>query len=82
MAIRVEFNGRLRERTGGAEGLDVSAATVGEALIQVARAYPALHMLNCDGEVRSVFRVQKNGQPPPLTEPLADGDTLLLAVGA
>ena len=82
MAIRVEFNDRLRERTGGAEGLDVSAATVGAALIQVARAFPALHMLNCDGEVRSIFRVQKNGQAVPPAETLADGDILHLAIGA
>lgn len=81
MAIKVEFDENVRRKIGGAEGMAVEAASVHGALIQVARTYPALHMFNCEGELRSILKVQKNGQPATVRDDLADGDTLRLYMG-
>ena len=81
MAVRVEFNEALRQKLGGAEGLDVAAVTVHAALIEVAKMYPALHMFNCDGELRGTLKAKRGGAPVPVSETLADGDRIELAMG-
>ena len=80
MAIYVEFDEKVSQLAGGAAGTEVNARTIHEALIQVARAYPSLHMFNCDGELRGILRVWRNGQPATVTEALEEGDTLRLSV--
>ena len=82
MAIKVEFTDKLRQWVGEMQDMEVSAQTVHQALFAVARAYPALHMFNCEGELRSILRFEKNGQPAQVTDPLEDGDTVQLTVGA
>ena len=37
----------------------VDAVSVHGALVQIARTYPSLHMFNCEGELRSILKVQK-----------------------
>jgi hypothetical protein len=81
MSIPVAFDAKVTEWAGGVSGMDVSAPTVQEALFQVARAYPAFRMFNCDAELRSILKVQHNGAPADFAAPLADGDTLTLSVG-
>ena len=82
MAIKVEFSDKLRQWVGEMQDMEVSAQTVHQALFAVARAYPALHMFNCEGELRSILRFTRNGQPAKVTDPLQDGDTVQLTVGA
>lgn len=81
MAITVEFNEKVSRMIGGAEGMAVDAVSVHGALIQVARTYPALHMFNCEGELRSILKVQKNGESATVRDELSDGDTLRLYMG-
>ena len=81
MAIKVEFDENVSQKIGGAEGMAVDALSVHGALIQIARTYPALHMFNCDGELRSILKVQKNGQPATVHDELKDGDFLRLLIG-
>lgn len=81
MAIKVEFDEKVSQMIGGAEGMAVDAASVHGALIQIARTYPSLHMFNCEGELRSILKVQMNGQPATVRDELNDGDTLRLLIG-
>ncbi len=81
MAIHVSFDEKVQSLAGGAAGVDVAGATVQTALFQVARQYPGLHMFNCEGEMRSVLKVERNGEKAELSEPVADGDRLRLYVG-
>ena len=81
MAIKVEFSDKLRQWIGDTQDLEVSAETVHQALFQVARAYPSLHMFNCEGELRSILRFTRNGHPAKVTDALHDGDTVQLTVG-
>ncbi len=80
MTVRVDFDERLTEKAG-ADGLNVAAATVHGALLAVAQAYPVFHMFNCDGDLRGVLKVQRNGLPVAVTETLAEGDNLRLYLG-
>jgi len=80
MTVRVDFDERLAEKAG-APGLDVNATTIHTALFAVAKAYPVFHMFNCDGELRGILKVQRNGQPAHVSETLAEGDHLLLYLG-
>ncbi len=82
MAIKVEFSDALRQWVGEMTDMETSAQTVHQALFAVARAYPALHMFNCEGELRSILRFRKNGEPAKVTDALVDGDTVQLTVGA
>ena len=82
MAVKVEFSDKLREWVGAMEDMEVSASTVHQALFAVARAYPALHMFNCEGELRSILKFTRNGQPAKVADPLTDGDTVQLTAGA
>ncbi len=68
MIIPIEFDERLSHMAGGASGLDVSATSVHRALIQVAKAYPTFRMFNCDGELRSILRIARNGFAPTNAE--------------
>lgn len=80
MAIRVQFDGKISSLAGGASETEVAGGTVREALFQVARAFPALHLFNCEGELRRIIRVRRNGEPAELTDAVQDGDTLRLSV--
>jgi hypothetical protein len=82
MAITVSFDEKLRARLGGAESMELaSATTVHGVLLQVGKAYPALHMFNCDGELRGTLKVRRDGQFVAVTEPVQDGETLELVLG-
>lgn len=81
MAVRVDFNEALRRRLGDVEGITVDAATVHAALIEVAMAYPALHMFNCEGELRGTLKVRRDGEVIPVSEPLPDGSRIELGLG-
>ena len=78
MATRVEFDAKVSQLAGGASEIRVTGQTVGDALIQVARAFPSLHLFNCEGELRRIIRVQRNGQPTTLAEVLQEDDILRL----
>ncbi len=81
MTIPIEFDDRLTQIAGGATGLTVNAASVHGALVQVAKAYPAFRMFNCDGALRSILRVHRSGAPAQVGDALAEGDTLRLSLG-
>lgn len=81
MSIPVIFDAKVTEWAKGESGMDVAAPTVQEALFQVAKAYPAFRMFNCDAELRSILKVTHNGAPADVSAPLAEGDTLGLGVG-
>lgn len=46
---------------------------------QVAQAYPAFRMFNCDGELRSILRLRRNGAPAQVGGALAEGEESPLA---
>jgi hypothetical protein len=81
MTVPIEFDDRLTQIAGGAAGLTVNAASVHGALVQVAKAFPAFRMFNCDGALRSILRVARNGTPAAISDALAEGDTLRLSLG-
>ena len=81
MTIPIEFDDRLIELADGATGLEVNATSVHGALIQVAKAHPKFRMFNCDGELRSILRVHRNGAPATIGDALAEGDALRLSLG-
>lgn len=81
MAITVKFDDKVRERVGGAEGLECQGATVREALFQVSKTYPALHMFNCDGDLRGTLHVTRDGQPAAMDDAVEDGGALELGIG-
>ena len=81
MTIPIEFDDRLSELADGAAGLEVNATSVHGALIQVAKAHPKFRMFNCDGELRSILRVHRNGSPAAIGDPLVEGDLLRLSLG-
>ena len=80
MAVTVTFDDRLRQRLGDIQQIDVDAKTVHAALMLVSKTYPVLHLLNCDGELRSIVRFAKNGSPVSVTAEVADGDTIALSI--
>lgn len=84
MAILIQLDEKLSRMAGGAAETEVAAQTktVREALLLAARAFPSLHLFNCEGELRGIVRVRRNDAPADLSEPLADSDTLLLHVAA
>lgn len=81
MAIMVKFDDKVRERAGGAEGLEVKGTTVQEALFQVSKTYPVLHMFNCDGELRGTLKIRRNGEPVAMSDVVEDGGVLELEIG-
>jgi hypothetical protein len=81
MVTKIDFDEKLRERLGGAAGIEVEAATVHAALLKVAAAYPALHMFNCDGDLRGTLKVRRDGVLIPVTEALQDGSVIELGMG-
>ncbi len=83
MAIKVQLDEKLSRMAGGATETELAAQkTVREALLLAARAFPSLHLFNCEGELRGIVRVRRNDAPADLSESLEDGDTLLLHVAA
>jgi hypothetical protein len=80
LAVTIRLNEKLVQWSGGAAEAAVTAGTVREALLQLARLQPALatRLFNCDGEIRTLFRFLRNGEPLTLDTPLHDGDTLHL----
>lgn len=80
MAVTVQLDPALSSMTGGATTLTVEGSTVREAMVQVARTFPSLRLINCEGEMRGIMKVLRNGSRADLAEPLHDGDTLLLTV--
>ena len=80
MAVTVQLDSKLAALAGGTGEIDVSADTVGAAVAQIVRAHPALQsrLLNCEGEIRSIVRVTRNGAPTTAEDPVHDGDTVRL----
>ena len=80
MTVTVELFGTVRLRAGTG-ACTVEAATVGDALVALARAVPALDGSVIQSErLNSAFRLCINADrfvSDPAT-PLADGDTLLI----
>lgn len=81
MAITVKFDDKVRERVGGAGELECQGATVREALYQVSKTYPVLHMFNCDGELRGVLKIRCGGEPVEMSDAVEDGGVLELGIG-
>lgn len=80
MAATVRLEAKVAQLAGSADETTVTAANVREALHQLARVYPALgaRLFNCDGDLRSVFRILINGQIATSDTKIQDGDVLLL----
>lgn len=80
MAVRIEFYGIVRHQAGAAS-TQVEAATLGEALDEVAREFPGLAEHCLDGNrLRAGYLANVNGArftSDPRTE-LRQGDTVLL----
>jgi hypothetical protein len=81
MSAHIQFDDTVTRLAAGATGAEVAPGTVHAALLQVARRFPSLHAFNCDGDLRSVLKVTRDGQPVSVRETLADGDTIRLGVG-
>lgn len=81
MQVTVTFDSKLSQKIGSKSVVQVTAATVHEALFEVAVLYPALHLFNCDGELRSILRFAKNGTAVAVTEAVLDGDIIGLSIG-
>jgi len=80
MSVRIEFFGVPRHRAG-VVGLDVAAATLGTAVLETVRRFPALkEFCAADGALCPGFLANVNGRTfvsDPAT-PLADGDSVLI----
>jgi hypothetical protein len=81
MHVTIKLDERLRVKIGGEAEFSVEAVTIHEALFEVAVLYPALHLFNCDGELRSTLRIALNGAPGAVTQSVGDGDTIELSIG-
>ncbi len=81
MTVQVQFDPQVQEKAGGAFGVTATAATVREALYQVARQHPSLRLFNCEGEMRSVFRIRRGNADAALDAPVQEGDSLVLGLG-
>ncbi len=84
MSVRIGIPAPLRGYTGGRAQVEVVGATVGEALGELARAYPALrrHLFADDGRLRSYVNVYLNEEDVRYLEgertALAEGDALVI----
>ncbi|TXF12393.1 ubiquitin-like small modifier protein 1 [Pelomicrobium methylotrophicum] len=80
--VKIRIPMPLRTYTGGAEEVEVTAATVGEALQALGRRYEGLlpRVLGPDGELRqfvNVFVAGRNVRSlSGLATPIADGDVV------
>ncbi len=81
MTIQVQFDPQVQEKAGGASGQTATAATVREALFQVARQHPSLRLFNCEGEMRSVYHVRQGDSVVSLDAPTREGEALTLSLG-
>lgn len=82
MPVTIEFDETIGRLAGGATELQVDGKSVQDVLVQVARQYASLRLFNCEGEMRSIVRVTRDGAPVALADAVADGDRLRLAVKA
>jgi hypothetical protein len=82
MTIQIIFDAQVQQKIGGSAGQTVTAATTLEALYQVARQHPSLRLFNCEGEMRSVYKIFRENAPLALDAPVQEGDTVLLSLGA
>lgn len=85
MPLTIELNPRLAELAGGVATLQVEAETVKDAVVALAKVQRGIgaRVFNCEGELRSVLKIQVNGQPVPADRAsdtaVSDGDTIQLA---
>ncbi len=83
-SVTLEIPGQLREYCGGASRVTVDASTVGGALQDLERAYPALYRNICDetGTVRRHINVFVNDAHmrdlDGLDTPLGSSDVLII----
>jgi hypothetical protein len=82
MTIQVLFDTQVQQKVGGSTGQTVTAATAREALYQVARQHPSLRLFNCEGEMRSVYKIFRENAPLALDATMQEGDSVLLSLGA
>ena len=84
MAITIEIPTAFRRFTEGAPRVDSRAATVGEALNELTRRFPALsrHVRDEEGQIRQFLNVYLNEEDIRFlggeASALKDGDRLLL----
>ncbi len=86
MTVAVQFPGSLREYCRGAAEINVSAETVGAALVQLQREHPSLYISVCDetGAVRRHVNLFVNSDLVPVRQengmktPLKPGDVLTI----
>ncbi len=82
MAVRIQFDPSMARLATGLEELEVPPGTIKEALVAVARRFPLLQsrLFNCEGEMRTIVRLRRNGEPADAAGQVSDGDTLLLTL--
>ncbi|GHV22952.1 molybdopterin synthase sulfur carrier subunit [Planctomycetales bacterium] len=84
MAITLLIPTALRSFTDRQSEVEVAAATVGDAVKALGAKYPDLnaHLFDDHGELRSFINLfvgdRKIEKPDGLTQPLADGETVML----
>ncbi|MDQ2730868.1 MAG: MoaD/ThiS family protein [Armatimonadota bacterium] len=64
MVVTIELNPKLAEMAGGVEKLEVEAATLQDAVIALAKLHRPIgaRIFNCEGSLRSIVRVEINGE--------------------
>ena len=84
MSVQVKIPTPLRKLTGGADIVEVSAATVGAALDELESKHPGIKSKICDdnGNVRRFINVYANSEDIRFQEKLAtalsDGDEIAI----
>jgi len=84
LAITLQLNPKLAE-LAGVDSVEVDAATVQDAVIALAKAHRPVgaRIFNCEGELRSVVKVEVNGEATPASAAtrtvLKDGDVVRLS---
>lgn len=82
--VTVNISGPLRAFCGGDDEMTLTAATLGDALVEIERVRPRLHRAVCDetGRVRRHVNVYVNdlhmAERGGLRTALADGDVITL----
>src|SRR5205807_2408368 len=80
-----EVDPTIAERAGGVEKVEVNAANVQDAVVALAKLHRAIgaRIFNCEGALRSVVKVEVNGQAVPADQaantPVSEGDVLRLS---
>ena len=84
MAVQVKIPTPLRKLTGGADIVEVTAATVGQAIDELEANHPGIKSKICDdnGNVRRFINVYANQEDirfqEKLATALADGDEIAI----